>query len=527
MVSATADRRAAERRRRTSDIVDPERAQLRAHAVSGARWVTGSQLALQFTNMVTALVLARLLTPDDFGLMALVGVVSAWIDRTLGQNVTGSAVIQKPVLTPGLASSVFFLNIAVGLMAGIALAASAPAVAWLLGDERTVDLLRVIALVPVIASSSYIHRAILRRSMRFSRFAVVMYSYAVANAVASIAFGLAGFGVWALVFGSLAGTTTSTVAAWVLSGWRPLAHFRLAEIREISRFSSGLSLNNVFNYLSEYGDRYVIGRFIGTTAVGFYNVAYRLLLYPVQITVRAFLHVLFPTFSRMGDDHRAMGRGFVRAVSLVFALTLPAMTGLAILAEPVVGALLGPRWLPAATLVSILSFIAPLSVVTSATSAIYQAKGRTHAMMLMAALDGAILVTAYVIGAQWGLVGVATAYLVAEVLWVYPQLAVPFRWIGLPVRRLVAALRPFALGSAVMAAVVFPLRVLLESGDFGWWPILGICVPAGVVVYGAVILALRPPAVDDLIAVVGPRLPLARMMRQRGRDRATTSDAVP
>jgi lipopolysaccharide exporter len=477
----------------------------RRSVVTGVRWIAASQALLQVTGLVTAIVLARLLEPGDFGLLALTLLVTELLERVLGDVGTSAALVQKKTVSPQLVSSVFWFNVGVGALTCGALLLAAPVLASVLGDDRTAPILRVMGVAFVLLSLGLAQRAMLRRSLAFRRLATADVVGAFVQAVTSLALALRGWGVWSLVLGILAAKLVANIYIWVSSPWRPSWHFRWADIRQISHFSGNLTAYLSFSYLQEAGDRFIVGRFVGPTALGFYGVGYRLLFTPLKAILSVSRSVLFPTLARVQDDDAAISTGFVRASGVAALCCFPLTIGLCVLAEPAVVVLLGERWEPAVTTVRIFGVIGAIGAVTAASGDLFQAKGRTDLQLRLGVVTGLSLLLAYAVGARWGQVGVAWGFLVGTALLAYPLLAIPFRLVaGLDFPRLLRALAPIVVATAVMAVAAFACNSVLDGAGVGSALALGASIIAGALGYLAVLLITRPPAVADLVLLVRP-----------------------
>lgn len=473
-------------------------------AASGARWLAGGQVALQLTRLVVSAVLARRLGQADFGLIALTLVLTDFLERVLGVG-TSAALIQRPTITQELKSSIFFFNVMVGLATCAAIVVAAPVLGSLLGSSEVVPVLRAMSLVFVFLALSQAQRALLRRSLSFSKLAFADYANAFVQGAVAIVLAFQGFEVWALVLGVLAGKLASNLVIWSSSRWHPSWHFSRADIKEISRFSGNLSAFQFFSYFSEAGDKYVVGRMVGTSALGVYSFGYRLLLNPVNAALNVSRQVLFPTFARIQDDDATIRRGYIRAVCASALCLFPLTIGIAVLAEPLVRVVLGDKWLPAVPIVMVFGPIAAMQTVTTTVGSLYQAKGRTDLQLRWGIVLGLAMVAAYLVGSRWGALGVAWGFLFGTAVLAVPSLLIPYRLVGLLFRTLCRALVPVLAGTACMAVFALGSRLALEEVGAGPLVVLLASATAGAVSYGAVILLTRPQSLSDLVLIVRPR----------------------
>jgi O-antigen/teichoic acid export membrane protein len=471
---------------------------------SGTRWIATSDALVQVVRMGVYVLLARMLPPSAFGVLAMALVVTAFLDilRDLG---TRTAIVQKRVVSDRFLSSMFFFNVTVGLSLTVGVFLLAPLIGWVYREEAVTEVLRVMSLAIVVSSLGLVQQGLLQRQLRFGRLAATAVSSAAAHAIVSLGLAAAGFGVWALVGGVLASAAGATVAAWLVSPWRPLRWFRRSDVAEVWSFSVNLSGSQVFSFLVTSADKFILGRALGAGPLGFYVLAQRLVAYPVQSITQVLQGVLFPAFARVQDDDEALRRGFTRACAGVALVVFPAMAGAAVVAGPLVRSVLGEQWLPAIPIIAILAPIGALQAINYSITLIYQAKARTDLLFRWSVFSGTLMVLSYVAGLPWGVIGVVVAY--AAVILVLTPLAyiIPFRLISMRWPDFLRALVPYATGSALMVATTLALQAALRVRSAGDFVILVCSVLVGLVVYVAVMAFWRPPAISDLRRLLGLR----------------------
>ena len=474
----------------------------RGTVLAGARWMTISQTAAVVTQVGSSLVLARLLDPAEFGLVALVMLVPLFIQRVFKDLGTGSALVHRPEVSPQLLSSVFYLNVGWGLVATTTVCAFAAPLAWLLGDSEAVPLLRVASLTFVLSSVGLVPAAVVRRRLEYGRLAVLNYLGFAGGLLLAVALAAAGLGAWSMVIGGIAGTAFGSAYAWGCARWRPLWHFDRADIRQISDYSVNLTGFNLAVYFTSQGDRLIIGRFLGTAALGYYSLATRLFLTPIAVFSTVFTEVLFPALSRVQEDRRTVGSTVLRATALGTFAFAPLLVGLSVTAGPLVQVALGDQWLPAVPLVSILALVGLVQVVQTNNTTIFRSVGRTDLMMRWGILTAVATMTGYIAGLPWGTEGVATGYLISALVVAYPLHYMAFHLVDLRVSALFRAIAPYLGASGVMAVLVLGARAWMQASDAAPAVELAGAVLVGVASYAAIMIVLRPPAIGDALRFV-------------------------
>jgi PST family polysaccharide transporter len=384
-----------------------------------------------------------------------------------------------------------------GFITGLGVALFGPALAWLLGNPALTAILQVLAITFVISSLGNVKRALLQRELSFNTLAQVELLSALMNGATAIILALCGWKVWALVAGSIAGTVTATAHLWISVPWRPRWCCRWPKIKTVIGFSLNLTGSQILNYFIFNADHIIIGRFLGATPLGFYALAQRILMTPVLFITQTLTKVLFPAFARIQDDDAEIRQKYLRACSGMAMVNFPLMAMLGIVAHPFVIAVFGAKWIPLHPLIIILAPIGLIQSIATTVGVIYLAKGRTGWLLWWQIISGVLTTASFLIGLKWGVLGVASAYGVTILILTYPAFAIPFRLIGLKFVDLVSALRPYALATAVMSVLVLGCRLTLEQWGFEVFVVLTFCLGTGAVAYTAIILLLRPVALED------------------------------
>ncbi|HTY10700.1 MAG TPA: MOP flippase family protein [Bacteroidota bacterium] len=432
--------------------------------LTGVKWSSISQFGRQILQLVTTIVLARTLAPSDFGLMSMAMVVVGFLNvfRDLG---TSSAIIQRNEISGTLLSGIFWLNVIFGIVVMSLVFVLAPLFASFYGEARLVPILKALSASFFISSIGISHQALLERELQFEKLAKAEISSTLFGAVVGITLAIRGAGVWSLVAQALStALLSSTLLSLVLSRWKPRLVFSVAEIKSVARFSLNLSGFNMTNYFIRNADSLLIGKYLGAQDLGYYVLAYRIVLYPWQNVTSVISRVMFPVYSKLNQDNMTFRRAYLNVASTIAAIAFPMMLGLIGVSSPLVHVFFGDQWRTVSSLIVILAPIGLLQSIDSTTGSIYLAKSRTDWMFRWGIATGISGVAAFVIGLHWGVIGVATGYLIASLIWLYPGLAIPFSLIGLSILELLKKVwRPFSC-AALMLAVIFALKA--SCGDW-------------------------------------------------------------
>lgn len=431
---------------------------LKRKVTTGVKWSSVSQFGRQGMQLVTTVILARLLSPSDFGLasMAMVVIGFVFMFRDLG---TSSAIIRQGDISEELLSSIFWINVTFGLLATITLYFFAPLAADFYREPRVAPVLKLLAISLLISSLGVLHQSILERELSFNKLAKLEVASAVFGSVVGIGSAVMGYGVWSLIYQTLASVTMTTLLLWLSSSWRPKFIFRWLEVKPIGFYSLSLVGFNIVNYFARNTDNLLIGRFLGAQSLGYYNLAYRIMLYPLQSISTVISRVTFPAYSKLRENDARFRYAYLDVVRTIALFTFPLMLGVTALSRPLIFTFFGSQWSPSIILLIILAPVGLAQSIGTTAGSVYQAKGRTDLMLVWGTGVSLLTIMAIIVGLQWGVIGVAAAYAAISIILTYPGLAIPCRLINLSVSNIGKSLWPALLGSSLMAIVLF----LIES----------------------------------------------------------------
>jgi PST family polysaccharide transporter len=470
---------------------------LRRSAISGVKW---SSISLFGRRGLSTIILARLLAPADFGLVAMAAVVIGFIEifNDLG---TATAVIQRKEPSRALLASVFWINAGFGLAATLVLILLAPLLGVFYREPQVAPIMQVLSLSLLLSGIGTMQKSLLERDLEFEKLARQEIGTTLFATLIGITAAFLGYGAWSLVYQMLAGNLVATLLIWRASHWRPSWQFDWPEIRSMIGFSLNLTGGNIFNYFARNADKLLIGRFLGVQDLGYYDLAYRLMQFPLQGISAVISRVMFPLYSRMQDDARQFGRTYLKVASAIALISFPLMLGLTALAGPFVLTLFGAAWTPVIPLLLILAPLGAVQSILTTIGNIYAAKGRTDLGLWWTVGAGLLTVLSFVLGLPWGILGVTVSYAIVMLLLTYPGFAIPFRLIGLKVRDLGRVLWRPAACSLVMYAVVTGTVLLSPPGVPGWIT-LSLLVPLGAVVYFACSWAINRALLLEVISIL-------------------------
>lgn len=381
-----------------------------------------TRIALQTGSTV---VLARLLLPEDYGLMGMVRAVTGFIllFRDLGLS---AATVQKADVDHTQVSTLFWINLAISLVLAVFTIAVAPVTAWFYDEPRLVAMMTVLAGGYFFSGASVQHRALLSRQMRYPTLAVIDISSQLVAVGVAVVLAALGAGYWALVAMYLTGAGVHALGFWLSTDWRPGRPRWSREVASMLGFGGGLTGSTVVTYLIRNFDNILIGWYWGANELGLYTRAYQLLVIPLISINSPIRGVAIPTLSRLTDKHDRYRRAYLRILEKIVLLAMPLVAWLSATSDWLVVLLLGEQWQEVSEIFRWLSLVALFIPITYTLGWLFISLGRTWEMFRLWTLCGSVTVGAFFIGLPWGATGVAVAYAASELC-----LGIPLRcWYG-------------------------------------------------------------------------------------------------
>ncbi|MDH4282236.1 MAG: lipopolysaccharide biosynthesis protein [Myxococcales bacterium] len=464
-------------------------------AVHGVFWTAMQSVGVRLFSLVVFIVLARLLTPSDFGLLAMAGVFVALGDALVSQGL-GSAITQRREIEPAHESTAFWTSVLLGCGLGGALWLTAPFIAALYGQGELTHVIRWLSPVLPLRGAVGIPVGLLQRRFQFRALALRSLFAALAGGVAGVVAALAGWGVYALVVQQLVGATLDVLVVWSAAAWWPRLEFSIRHLKDLTAFSAYLLGSGLFGLFSRRADDFVIGLVLGEAALGIYAVAYRGLQILEQVLAKTGSAVAFTAFSRLQDQPERMLNAFYESTRAATVVTMPVFLGVAVLAPVAVPLIFGDRYAQSGDVLQVLALIGLIHGVSYFDHAALTAAGRTDLVLKLSAVNTVANVVIFFMVARWGIVAVAAAYVVRAYVLMPLNLVALRSAIGVSPGRYLANFVP-ALASCLPMALAMWVILQIDLGDVGR---LLVSIPLGVIAYLATLWWLAPALVRDLLS---------------------------
>lgn len=366
--------------------------------------------AIRFVlQMGSTIILARILTPEDFGLIAMVTVLVNFVGLFKEAGLA-QATVQQEKITHEQISTLYWINVGLCFVLGLIVLASAPLIVWIYGEPRLLGLSMALAVPIMISGFGLQHRALLQRHMKFvSLVKIDLIAYAI-GITAGITSALNGLGYWSLVVMTLTTSTANILGLTISSGWKPTKPSRKTGVRKMLRFGANLTGFQFVNYFSRNADNFLIGKFIGAAALGQYNKAYGLMKLPLGQLNAPITSALLPALARLRSNPVAFEKLYSKwAMRVAWVTSLP-IASATIWGSDIVELLLGPQWIEAGTIFEYLAIGLAFQTLANLTGVLFMSSNKTRQMLRWGIFSSSIIVTAICIGLPWGASGVAISY---------------------------------------------------------------------------------------------------------------------
>ncbi len=430
-------------------------------ALKAVKWSSISQFSRQIIQYLTTLILANILSPNDFGLIALALVITGFIEifKDLG---TSSALIYLNEVNELLISSIFWFNIILGFFFTLLIFLSSNLISSFFNSEDVVSILRVLSIVFIISGFSILPKTLLERELQFNKLALVEIVSVIVGSSTGIILAYLGFGVWSLIFQILANNLVFTILVLINKKIKPVAKISFKSLKSVSNYSLNLIGYNVFNYFVRNADYMLIGKYLGENQLGNYYLAYKIMLYPLQSITVVVSRVMFPIFSRLKNDINKFRKVYLRTTHIIAFFTFPMIIGMMVVSKYFVFTFFSHSW-DTTLLSNLIIILAPVGLIQSlsaTTGSIYMATGKTNWMFGWGVFSGIITIAGFIIGLNYGVIGVAISYLIVTLILFYPVFYFPFKFIKLNFLKFINNFWQISFFSILMCGILLLVKYL-------------------------------------------------------------------
>lgn len=473
---------------------------LRAEILSGIKWTAGAKLCAQAFTWVITLVVMRLLSPEDYGLLAMATVFVTFL-LVMAEAGMGPALIQKEDLERPQLQQAFAVIIIVDLAMCAIVNLIAPAIASFFREPRLVEIVRALSLYFVVMIATTVPESMLARQLNFKALSLIDLVTAITSSLVTLTLAWLKQGVWALVLGNLSASVLRATLINVVAPVQVRPRVSLTGMRHMLKFGGNVTSARMLSFFLNQSDAVIVGRLLGSQLLGLYSVAMHLASLPVQRVSAILNQVTFPVVSRFQRQPRDVASFVVQSARALSVVAFPVLWGISSTAPELVQAFLGPHWADAALPLQLLALMMPLKMIVNFLPSASDALGRPDLGFRNVLIASVVMPPMFLVGSHWGIVGVASAWVIAYPVVMFFNTRRILRIVGLEIRDLIRAIGPSATCAAAMYVVVRAVTVPLEPLT-GNTARLVLLVLVGVVVYSTLTLLLNRQGYRDVVSVL-------------------------
>ena len=441
-------------------LANPAIADLKQKSAQGGFVVLCAQVAKFVLQTATMMLLARLLSAEDFGLQGMVVALTVFLGLFKGAGLS-TVTVQRLEVTQEQTSTLFWINVAVGAALAAFSAVLAPGLVAFYGEPRLYWIAVVSGVAFVFSGLATQHQALLLRGMRFVTLAKIdVLSLTVSSAVGIVG-ALLGWRYWALASMAIVGSIVSAAGVWLAFPWVPGLPRRKCGVLAMLHFGWKATCTSLVVFLAWNSEKILLGRFWGADALGLYGRAFQLVTLPVEQLSGSIAGVAFPALSRIQDDADRLARSFLRGYSLLVSLSIPITISCALFAEEIVRIVLGAKWMEVAPIFRLLSPTALVFALANPLSWLVMSTGRVGRALSMSLATTPVVIVGIALGLSHGPKGVAFGYSVAMALLVIPIAAWSKHGTGITWADLCRVIKPLLMSGLLASAAGLILKITL------------------------------------------------------------------
>lgn len=430
----------------------------------GVAWNLITRGGANVINLIFSIVLARLLLPEIFGLVAMVTLFSGFA-RILFSFGFSSAIIRDEKLSNDSYSTIFWFNIIFGMIIFIIFIPGSYLIARFYDEPILVNVTRIISINFILYALYIVPETLLRKKLLFKKISIIHIISTIFSSVFAILLALMNYGIWSIVAKLISINLVQLILIFWISKWRPTIHFKINEIKRIFKFGLNVTLNNSLTYWGRKIDNLIVGKALGSTNLGLYSNAYNLMMFPIQHIAKNINTVMFPSFSYVNNDYQVK-KIFLKTTQLITLLTVPLLVGLSTLSEQFVLLTYGEKWIAMIVPLRILALAGIPQTILALNPSIYLLKGRAEIPLMLNLFKIPILVISILVGIRVnGLVGLCYSYLIAQIIFYFPTFHFSSKLIRLSFKEYFYNILPILLGSLLIMIITKLIIFIIGDGN--------------------------------------------------------------
>lgn len=478
---------------------------LRQKAVKGVVWSIVESWGQQAVSAIVFFILARLLGPEAFGLVALASVFIAFVQLFLDQGLS-QAIIQREEIEPGHLDTAFWTNVGISSLVTIVTIFCADSVAELFKQPTILPVIRWLSLSFLFGAFSSVQQAIFVRELAFKALATRSLVAILAGGIVGVSMAFMNLGVWSLVGQQLTNSFAQVLVLWWVSDWRP--GFKVSREHFVELFSFGINVvgGKIVDFLNRRSDDFLIGYYLGPVALGYYSVAYRLLVISTDLLTGVTAKVAMPTFSKLQKEPERLRSAFYTITQITSLIAFPCFLGMAVLAPELVRSFFGEQWVQSISVMRILTFIGIIHSVYSFNGTVMMAVGKPFWRFALNSISAVANVIAFAFTVRYGIEAVAAAYVIRGYLLSPLSILAIRKLIHISLKRYFGQFVAPVIASLGMLAMILGVKYFAGSW-LSLYVLLVLCIVVGAVAYVGGILLIAPKLIYRVVSLARLAVP--------------------
>lgn len=433
--------------------------ELKEKTIKGFLWTGTGKAVEQGITWIISILLARLLSPNDYGLMAITSIFIFFINY-LNEFSMGAAIIQRKDLDETCLNSIFWFIFAMSILSYSITYIFSNTIASFFNQEKLADILKIAGLSFMIMAIGVVPSCLILRDLKFNLSTKINFVSNISMGIVSMVLAYWGFGVWSLVFGFIMKSMSFSALSFYFCSWKPKFLFSFNKFRQLMKFGFPYTVSKSLHALYYNSDNFIIGKFLGEKLLGYYYMAFHLATMPIDKLSRIINDVNFPVLSKLQHNNDKARNHLLKTSKYISIIIMPLLIGMILVADDFINVVLGKKWIPIIYPLKLFCVIGILRTINSTIPPLLIAKGRTDLNLKYSILSAIFLPTGFLIGVQFGINGVVYAWII-----IYPFLTVyllrlGLREISLPFKEYIKNLAPAIKASTFMATAVILFQLI-------------------------------------------------------------------
>jgi Membrane protein involved in the export of O-antigen and teichoic acid len=447
---------------------------------------------MQLFNLLITAILARLLLPEDFGLVGMSLIIIGLVSL-INESGLATAIVQRKELEELHLFTAFWTNIATGILLYIGTFFLSPFIADFFKTEAVELVIKVAAISFMISSITIVHRSLLSRNLEFKTIAKTEIAGSLISGFIALYLALSGFGFWSLVAKNLINDLVVVSLTLLIYPWKPAIKFSRDKFNDLFGFGFNVIGGNMLNYFRQNLDYIIIGRVMGAELLGYYTLAYTLAVFPAVKVIPVITRVIFPAFSLLQDDNVRFRKGYMKLVSALSFFIMPALVGLAIVAPELIILVYGEKWAPTIIPLQILCIVGLIEATSQTTKSVFYAKGIPGTELKLNVAKIVISTCVILLGSSYGISGVAAALSLISLIYFSITQQIVNTIIQLSWKEYFNGTKEFIFAAAFMGSLLIVYKYwAFDIAKINEQIIFISSIAIGIIVYTIAIHKLRP-----------------------------------